>query len=50
MTWLVWLIKSTFWAGTVGMFMGEKRLFVKKMESTIDMQNRPNDYLYNELF
>lgn len=39
MTWLVWLIKSTFWAGTVGMFMGEKRLFVKKMESTIDMQN-----------
>lgn len=29
---------------------GKKRLFVKKMESTIDMQNRPNDYLYRKLF
>lgn len=46
-TWLVSLIKSTFWDGTVGMFMGEKRLFVSKMDSTIDMQKRPNDYLYN---
>lgn len=40
--------KEYLWV-TVGMFMGEKRLFVNKMHSTIEMQNRLNDYLYNKL-
>lgn len=54
-TWLVLLRKRTFWGGTGAMFVcvkwgfANKMLFVKKTDSTIDMQNRPNDYLYNKL-